>query len=123
MILSLRGSESCGRAHSSPQLRRKAPKRWMQPKNLVRWMRSPSPDDQPVTLDGPATCIGQKQKTKDLQAILEVCIYGQAITNNKISSGEDVTKCKSTASGWVSQMILQKNSLITEIVSSTIDNV
>ena len=92
-------------------------------KIILRWMQSPSPDDQPVTLDGPATCIGQKQKAKDVQAILEVCIYGQAIIDNEISSGEDVTKCKSTASGRVSQKILQKNSLITEMVSSTIDNV
>ena len=49
------------------------------------------------------------------------------MTDNEISSGENVIKCKSIAcgceTGWVSQKILQKNSLITEIVSSTIDNV
>ena len=83
------------------------------------------PNDQPFTLDGPATRIGRKRKARDLQAILEVCICGQAVTDNEISSGENVIKCKSIGceTGWVSQKILQKNSLITEMVSSTIDNV
>ena len=66
-------------------------------------------DNQPFTLDGPATCIRQKPKARDLQAILEVCTCGQAMTDNKISSSGHVIKCKSTGceTGWVSQIFLE----------------
>jgi hypothetical protein len=73
-------------------------------------LASHTSDNQPFMLDGPATHIGRKRKARDLQAILEVCTCGQAVTDNKITSGGSVIKCKSTGceTGWVSQKISRK---------------
>jgi hypothetical protein len=60
--------------------------------------------DHPFTLDGPATRIGRKRKARDLHAILEVCVCGQAVTDGEASSGEGVIRCRSVGceTGWVS---------------------
>ena len=69
-------------------------------------------DNHQFVLDGPVTWIGQKRKTQDLQAILEVCTCGEAMTHKEISSSKSIIRCKSTEceTGWVSQEIAQKQS-------------
>ena len=70
-------------------------------------------DDHQFVLDSPVTRIGQKQKTQDLQAILEVCAGGEAMTHKEILSGKSIIRCsRSTGceTGWVSQQIARKQS-------------
>jgi hypothetical protein len=67
-----------------------------------------STDEHQFTLEGPATRIGRKRRTIDLQTILEGYTCGQLVTDGEISRRENVIKCKSAGceTGWVSQTIL-----------------
>lgn len=67
----------------------------------------PIDDDHYFMLDGPVTCIGQKWKARDLQAILRVCTCGQAVTHEETSISQNIIKCTSTGceTGWVSERI------------------
>lgn len=64
----------------------------------------PGDRDQEFTLDGPTTCIGRKRKARNLQDMLEVCTCGQRVTQEEISSGQNIIRCtsKGCETQWVS---------------------
>jgi hypothetical protein len=64
----------------------------------------PGDHDQEFTLDGPATCIGRKQRARNLQDMLEVCTCGEHVTQEEILSGQNIIRCtsKGCETQWVS---------------------
>jgi hypothetical protein len=60
-------------------------------------------DDHQFSLDGPAMCIGRKQKARDLPSILQVCMCGNTVNREEKASHECVIECKAVGceTGWV----------------------
>jgi hypothetical protein len=50
--------------------------------------------DNEFSLDSPTTQIGQKRKPWDLNAILQVCICRQIVTEGEISGNQGIIRCK-----------------------------